>query len=208
MVAPTLARAARRLWTPLSAAALVLLVACGGATAAPSGGSTDAGTRYGLAAASDSTCAQRGLALARYLDTGQPSAYDAAYGVPRNQVLGFRGMGQTEQATILIRQTADGAISDCEQAEKNARSDPPDQAFRIACSKLGGEVESLNRGRGCFVTYGNGVGAAGGWAALNQDGTFNDQLAAANERECASFPPTTSGDHYRYYADSGVCADQ
>lgn len=90
-----------RLW--LMCAAGTVLVGCG------SLGSSTGG--YGLVSAEHTTCAQQGLSLARYLDTGQPTSLDPSYGQVRQQVLTLSG----DSRALLIRRTADGAIQQCDQ---------------------------------------------------------------------------------------------
>ncbi len=61
-------------------------------------------------------CQQQGETLAVYLDTGQPTSDDPAYGSQRQEVLGLQG----EQRALYIRQVADAYIQQCDQQEDAA----------------------------------------------------------------------------------------
>jgi hypothetical protein len=71
---------------------------------------------YQLIQAQHQDCQQQGEAFAAYLDTGQPTSNDPAYGNERRQVLNLQG----EQRALYIRQIADAFIQQCDQQASQA----------------------------------------------------------------------------------------
>lgn len=102
--------------------AAVALAACtsGGtlvaSTASPSR-TTASAKDYGLIRAEHPACHQACTMAATYLDTGQPTDLDPAWGDLRQQVLQLSG----ERRALYIRQLADGHIQKCDQAASQVR---------------------------------------------------------------------------------------
>ena len=120
------ARRGRQLTAHVAVAILVgaLVAACGSGGAAKS----DARTKNSKARASTGVtasgigglidakypvCADQGQALADYLDSGEPTSNDPAYGDQRQQVLSLSG----ESRSLYIRQQADAYIQNCDQVQ-------------------------------------------------------------------------------------------
>ncbi len=116
-------------------AAGVLLAACSSGGSAKSDGkarhstgTTSSGVTApgisGLIDAQYPICANQGQALASYLNTGEPTSNDPAYGDQRQQVLALSGASRA----LYIRQQADSYISKCDEIQLQAENDAAAQA--------------------------------------------------------------------------------
>jgi hypothetical protein len=110
----------------------VLWVAALAISGAACGGSSSAD--YQLIQANHPECLQAGLAIAHYLETGQPTSFDPDWGTQRQQVLSLNG----ESRALFIRQQADAVIQACDARlwEREAAAAKAQQQARASASAL------------------------------------------------------------------------
>lgn len=181
----------------------------------PGSGTTTPAAVSGLVSAQYPVCADRGNALAHYLDTGQPTSDDPAYGDERQQVLGLAG----ERRALYIRQQADALIEQCDsqqaqaaaaaqaqaeaqaqaqaqaaqQAAAQAQADAEIRAATPACEAVGGRVIFDGGSLECSGVHYIGTDGAtyiGSAPMSTSNGQFSGPLATggigATQQECTS----------------------
>lgn len=139
---------------PLPSRAQLVIVALAATVLSTCG--QQAPTDYGLVKAVHPDCLQQGVALARYLDTGEPTTNDPTYGNLRQQALALNG----DARALFIRRQADVLIQVCDDQETALAVQNAAAAVlakeQATCRKVGGTwgwSEGYFRPNVCRISY-------------------------------------------------------
>jgi len=160
-------------------------------------------TDYGLVRAQHSDCQQQGVALARYLDTGQPTSDDPTYGSLRQQALALNG----DARALFIRRQGDALIQVCDEQETAQAAQDAAAAVlakeRATCQRVGGTwgwSTGYFRSNVCGISYPSPDGQVYNYQ-LTFDAVGNvipgGDVQSADQ--CAS-------SHGAWHSDTDICA--